>query len=107
FTPEGFRLMAERIGVSKADSWIDMSVLEECMRDDLNARAQRRIAVLDRVKLVIDTYPDGQSEECFAPNHPHKPELGRRILPLTRALWIERDQYRESPTTGYVPRTHA
>ncbi len=59
FTPEGFRLFAERIGVSKADSWIDMSVLEDCMRDDLNARAQRRIAVLDPVKLVIDNYPDG------------------------------------------------
>ena len=57
FTPEGFRLFAERIGVSKSDSWIDMSVLEDCMRDDLNARAQRRIAVLDPVKLVIDNYP--------------------------------------------------
>ena len=59
FTPEGFRLFAERIGVSKSDSWIDMSVLEDCMRDDLNARAERRIAVLDPVKLVIDNYPEG------------------------------------------------
>ncbi|MFO1311631.1 MAG: glutamine--tRNA ligase/YqeY domain fusion protein [Burkholderiales bacterium] len=101
FTPEGFRLMAERIGVSKADSWIDMSVLEDCMRDDLNARAERRIAVLDPVKLVIDNYPEGQSEDCFAPNHPHKPELGRRAMPLTRELWIERDDYTESPPKGY------
>ena len=67
FTPEGFRLFAERIGVSKSDSWIDMSVLEDCMRDDLNARAPRRIAVLDPVKLVIDNYPEGQEEDCFAP----------------------------------------
>ncbi len=101
FTPEGFRLFAERIGVSKADSWIDMSVLEDCMRDDLNARAQRRIAVLDPVKLVIDNYPEGQSEECFAPNHPQQPELGKRALPLTRELWIERDDYTETPPKGY------
>ena len=74
FTPEGFRLFAERIGVSKTDSWIDMSVLEDCMRDDLNARAQRRIAVLDPVKLIIDNYPEGQVEECFAPNHPQRPD---------------------------------
>ncbi|MCC6193328.1 MAG: glutamine--tRNA ligase/YqeY domain fusion protein [Burkholderiales bacterium] len=101
FTPEGFRLLAERIGVSKADSWIDMSVLEDCMRDDLNARAPRRIAVLDPVRLVIDNYPAGQSEDCEAPNHPQRPELGRRALPLTRELLIERDDYSEDPPKGY------
>ena len=101
FTPEGFRVFAERIGVSKADSWIDMSVLEDCMRDDLNARAQRRIAVLDPVKLVIDNFPEGHVEDCFAPNHPQQPELGRRALPLTRELWIERDDYTEQPAKGY------
>ena len=101
FTPEGFRLFAERIGVSKADSWIDMSVLEDCMRDDLNARAERRIAVLDPVKLVIDNYPEGASEDCFAPNHPQRPELGKRALPLTRELWIERDDYTDNPPKGY------
>jgi glutaminyl-tRNA synthetase len=101
FTAEGFRLLADRIGVSRTDSWIDMSVLEDCMRDDLNARAQRRIAVLDPVKLVIDNYPEGQSEDCFAPNHPQRPELGRRALPLSRELWIERDDYTEAPPKGY------
>ncbi len=101
FTPEGFRLLAERVGVSKSDSWIDMSILEECMRDDLNGRAQRRIAVLDPVKLVIDNYPEGQSEDCFAPNHPQKPELGKRAVPLSRELWIERDDYTETPPKGY------
>jgi glutaminyl-tRNA synthetase len=101
FTPEGFRLFAERIGVSKADSWIDMSVLEDCMRDDLNARAPRRIAVLDPVRLVIDNYPEGQSEDCFAPNHPQHPEWGKRALPFTRELWIERDDYQEDAPKGY------
>lgn len=101
FTPEGFRLLAERTGVSKSDSWIDMSVLEDCMRDDLNVRAHRRIAVLDPVKLVIDNYPVGASEECFAPNHPQQPELGKRVLMLTRELWIERDDYAETPLKGY------
>ena len=71
------------------------------MRDDLNARAPRRIAVLDPVKLVIDNYPADASEECFAPNHPHHPELGRRSLPFTRELWIERDDYDEHPPKGY------
>ncbi len=101
FTPEGFRLLAERIGVSRTDSWIDMRVLEDCMRDDLNTRAQRRIAVLDPVKLVIDNYPEGAAEDCFAPNHPQQPDLGRRALPLTRELWIERDDYTEAPPKGY------
>ncbi len=101
FTPEGFRLFAERIGVSKSDAWIDMSVLEDCMRDDLNARAPRRIAVLDPVKLVIENYPEGVTEECLAPNHPQQPELGRRALPFSRELWIERDDYQERPEKGY------
>ena len=101
FTPEGFRIFAERIGVSKADSWIDMSVLEDCIRDDLNARAPRRVAVLDPVRLVIDNYPEGKSEECFAPNHPQRPEWGKRALAFTRELWIERDDYQEDPPKGY------
>ncbi|MDP1957085.1 MAG: glutamine--tRNA ligase, partial [Rhodocyclaceae bacterium] len=78
FTPEGFRHFAEMIGVAKSDAWIDMSVLEDCMREDLNGRAERRIAVLDPVRLVIDNYPGDKEEECLAPNHPQKPELGKR-----------------------------
>jgi len=101
FTPGGFRLFAERIGVSKSDSWIDMSVLEDCMREDLNASAQRRIAVLDPVRLVIDNYPEGRVEECLAPNHPQRPELGRRALPFSRELWIEREDFQERPEKGY------
>jgi glutaminyl-tRNA synthetase len=101
FTPEGFRLFAERIGVSKSDSWIDMSVLEDAMREDLNGRAPRRIAVLDPLRLVIDNYPEGATEEMHAPNHPQKPELGRRALPFSRELWIERDDFAEHPPKGY------
>ena len=101
YTPESIRLFAERIGVSKADQWIDMSVLEDCLRDDLNARAERRIAVLDPVKLIIDNYPDGEQEECFLPNHPQQPELGKRGVPFSRELWIERDDFSEQPPKGY------
>jgi glutaminyl-tRNA synthetase len=101
FTPEGFRLFNDRVGVSRTDSWIDISLLEAAMRDDLNARAERRIAVLDPVKLIIDNYPDGQVEESLAPNHPQHPELGKRALAFGRELWIERDDYSESPPKGY------
>ena len=101
FTPEGFRLFADRIGVSKADSWIEFSVLEDCMREHLNDVAPRRIAVLDPVKLVIENYPEGKEEECEAPNHPQKPDLGRRKLPFSRELWIEREDFRETPPKGY------
>ena len=101
YTPEGFRLFAERIGVSKADSWIEYSVLEDCMREVLNDSAQRRIAVLDPVKLVIDNYAEGKEEDCFAPSHPQKPELGKRAVPFSKELWIEREDFMENPPKGY------
>ena len=101
FTPEGFRRFAEMIGVAKSDAWIDMSVLEGCMRDHLNETAPRRIAVLDPLKLVIDNYPDGQEELCEAPNHPQKPELGKRSVPFSKELWIEREDFSEAPPKGY------
>ncbi|MDP2706696.1 MAG: glutamine--tRNA ligase, partial [Burkholderiales bacterium] len=101
YTPEGFRLFADRIGVAKSDSWIDMSVLEDCMREDLNERAERRIAVLDPVRLVIDNYPDGKEEECFAPNHPQRPDLGKRAVPFSKELWVEREDFMETPSKGY------
>jgi glutaminyl-tRNA synthetase len=71
------------------------------MRDVLNESAERRIAVLDPIKLVIDNYPEGQSEDCFAPNHPQKPELGKRVVPLSKELWIEREDFMEEPSKGY------
>jgi len=101
YTPEGFRLFAERIGVSKSDSWIDYGVLEECMREHLNEVAPRRTAVLDPLKLIIDNYPEGAEEECLAPNHPQKAELGKRAVPFSRELWIEREDFMETPAKGY------
>jgi glutaminyl-tRNA synthetase len=101
FTPQGFRLFAERIGVAKADSWIDFGVLEDCMREHLNEVAPRRMAVLDPIKLVIENYPEGREELVEVPNHPQKPDWGKRKVPFSRALWIERDDYMEKPEKGF------
>jgi glutaminyl-tRNA synthetase len=101
FTAEGFKRFAERIGVSKADSWIDMSVLEDCMREDLNESAERRVAVLDPLKLVITNYPEEQEENCEAPNHPQQPDWGKREIPFAKELWIEREDFTEHPPKGY------
>ena len=101
FTPEGFRRFSEMIGVSKSDSWIDISVLEDCQREHLNETAPRRTAVLDPVKLIIDNYPEGQEEQCLAPNHPQKPEWGKRAVAFSRELWIEREDFMEAPSKGY------
>jgi glutaminyl-tRNA synthetase len=101
YTPAGFRLFTDRIGVSKADSWIEYAILEDCMREVLNQDAERRIAVLDPIKLVIDNYPENTSEDCFAPNHPLKPELGKRVVQLSKELWIEREDFMEEPAPKY------
>ncbi len=101
YTPEGFRRFAEMIGVTKSDSLIDYAIFEECQRDVLNETALRRIAVLDPLKLIIDNYPAGQEEECFAPNHPQQPELGKRAVPFSRELWIEKEDFVETPPKGY------
>ncbi|ANH71299.1 glutamine--tRNA ligase [Ralstonia insidiosa] len=101
YTPESIQLFCERVGVSKADSWIDMSILEGAVRDDLDARAPRSVGVLDPVKLVLDNVPADFNEPCSAPVHPKQPELGRREFPLTRELWIEREDFTETPPKGY------
>ena len=101
YSAEGFRLFAERIGVSKNDSLIDYVLFEDAMREVMNESDQRRIAVLDPLKLIIDNYPAGQVEECFAPNHPLHPELGQRAVPFSRELWIESEDFMEVPSKGY------
>lgn len=101
YTPESLQLFCERIGVSKADSWIDYSVLEQSLRDDLDPKAPRAIAVLNPLKLVIDNYPEHQTEACHAPVHPHHPERGQRTFPLSRTLWIEAEDFTETPPKGY------
>ncbi|MGA7815235.1 glutamine--tRNA ligase/YqeY domain fusion protein [Caballeronia sp.] len=101
FTPESIRLMCDRVAVTKVDSWIDMSVLEGALRDDLDEKAPRAIAVLDPLKLIVDNYPEGTSETCSAPVHPHYPERGAREFPFSRELWIEREDFQEVPKKGY------
>ncbi|WP_225409958.1 glutamine--tRNA ligase/YqeY domain fusion protein [Stigmatella hybrida] len=101
FTPASLRDFATRIGVSKTDSWIDMSVLELCIREDLNERAPRAMAVLRPLKVVIENYPEGQSEELETANHPNKEELGKRKLRFERELYIEADDFMEEPTKGF------
>jgi len=101
FTPEAMRLFAERIGVAKAHSIIDMSILEDCVREDLNERAPRAFAVLDPLRLVIDNWPKGHVEQAEAPVHPHHPELGKRSFPISGELWIEREDFAETPPKGY------
>jgi len=101
YTPGGFRMFAERIGVSKAHQLIELSILEDCMREDLNELAPRRMAVLDPVKLVIDNYPADREDVLQLPNHPQKPEWGKRDAPFGRELWIEREDFQQQPEKGY------
>jgi len=105
YTPESIRLFCERIGVSKSDSLIDVSVLEDCLRTDLNERAPRRVAVLDPVRLIIDNYPEGKVELCEVPNHPQKPEWGKRTIPFSRELVIEREDFMATPVKGFFRMT--
>ena len=97
FTPAAIRSFCERIGVGKSDSWIEMGVLEDCAREDLNASAPRALAVLNPLKVIIDNYPEGQVEEFDAANHPQRPEMGTRKVPFSRELYIERDDFLEEP----------
>jgi glutaminyl-tRNA synthetase len=101
YTPESIRLFAERIGVSKADSVIDVSVLEDCLRFDLNKRARRVMAVLRPLKLVIDNYLDENTEELEAVNNPEDASMGTRKVPFSKTLYIEQDDFREDPPKKY------
>jgi glutaminyl-tRNA synthetase len=101
YTPEAIHLFCERIGVTKADGWIDMSTLEGCVREDLDPKAPRATAVLRPLKLIVDNYPEGKSEECTSPVHPHHPEMGVRTFPFARELWIEEEDFMETPVKGY------
>ena len=97
YPPSAIRAFCERIGVGKSDSWIDMSVLEDCIREDLNEAAPRALAVLNPLKVVIENYPEGQTETFEAANHPQRPEMGTRQVPFSRILYIERDDFLEEP----------
>ena len=97
YTPEAIRAFAETIGVAKRDSTVSSALLEYCLREDLNKRARRVMAVLRPLKVVIENYPEGRVEWFDAENNPEDPAAGTRKLPFSREIWIERDDFREDP----------
>ncbi|MFZ6021537.1 MAG: glutamine--tRNA ligase/YqeY domain fusion protein, partial [Chloroflexota bacterium] len=101
YTPEAIRKFIGMVGVSKKESVVDVALLESAVRDDLNLRAPRVMAVIDPVKLIITNYPEGQVEELEAINNPEDPSAGTRKVPFSRELYIERDDFREEPPPKY------
>ena len=101
FTPESIKLFVDLCGVSKANSSVEYSMLEYCIREDLKLKKSRVMAVLDPIKLVIDNYPEGQTEMLDAPNNLENEELGNRQVPFGRELWINRDDFMEEPVKKY------
>jgi glutaminyl-tRNA synthetase len=100
-TPEAIQTFIAAVGETNNDSWVDMAQLEACIRDDLNKRSLRRMAVLHPLKLVIDNYPDGQAEEMIAINNPEDESAGTRKVPFSKMLYIEQDDFRETPPPKY------
>jgi len=101
YTPNSIRDFCDRIGVAKTDSTIDVALLEHCVREDLNHTTPRVMAVLNPLRVVIDNYPDGQTEELDAINNPEDPSAGTRKVPFSRVLYIERDDFRENPPSKF------
>ena len=101
YTPEAIRDFCERVGVAKKNSTVDMAMLEHCVREDLNQRAPRAMAVLRPLKVVIENYPEGQVEELEAINNPEDPGMGTRKLPFSREIFIEQEDFMEVPPKGY------
>jgi len=97
YTPEAIRDFCERIGVAKANSVVDISYLEHCIREDLNARTARVMAVLRPLKVVITNYPDDLVEEMDAENNPENPGMGSRKVPFSKVIYIEREDFKENP----------
>ena len=101
YTPEAIRNFCERIGVAKRNSVVDIAMLEHSLREDLNKRAPRVMAVLRPIKVVLENYPEGQVEELIAVNNPEDPAMGTRKVPFSRTLYIEKDDFREEPPKGF------
>jgi glutaminyl-tRNA synthetase len=101
YTPAAIRDFCERIGVAKAANLVDVALLEHCLREDLNRRAPRAMAVLRPLRLVIDNYPEAQVEELPAVNNPEDPAAGTRPVPFSRVLYIEREDFRQDPPKKY------
>jgi glutaminyl-tRNA synthetase len=96
YTPASIREFCRRIGVTKMDNQVEMGMLEACIRDDLNENAPRAMAVMDPIKVVIENYPEEQTETLSAPNHPNNPEMGSREVTFSKTVYIEREDFRES-----------
>ena len=101
YTPESIRMFVDLVGVSKANSSVDYAMLEYCIREDLKLKRARMMAILDPVKLVIDNYPEGQTEMMEVPNNLENPEMGSRMVPFGRELYIEREDFMEEPPRKY------
>ncbi|MDF2632630.1 MAG: glutamine--tRNA ligase/YqeY domain fusion protein [Caproiciproducens sp.] len=101
YTPASIRNFCERIGVAKVNSTVEYSFLEHCLREDLNHNAQRTMAVLNPVKLILTNYPEDKTEEFDVENNPERPEDGTRTVSFSRELWIEREDFTEEPVKGY------
>jgi len=101
YTPEAIRDFCDRIGVAKKDSTVDITLLEHCLRKDLNRRAPRVMGVLKPLRVVVENYPEGQVEELAAVNNPEDPGAGTRSVPFSRVLYIEQDDFRENPPPKY------
>lgn len=101
YTAAAIREFCKRIGVTKQDNTIEIASLESCIREDLNENAPRAMAVIDPVKLVIENYPQGESELVTMPNHPNKPEMGSREVPFSGEIWIDRADFREEANKQY------
>ena len=101
YTPESIKRFVELVGVSKANSSVDSAMLEYCIREDLKLSRARMMAVLKPLKLIIDNYPEGQTEDLVMPNNLENPELGSRVIPFGRELWIEEDDFHEEPPKKY------
>ena len=101
YTPEALKMFVELVGVSKANSSVDYAMLEYCIREDLKLKRPRMMAVLDPVKLIIDNYPEGQTEMLSIPNNLENPEMGEREVPFSRELYIEREDFMENPPKKY------
>ena len=97
YTPRAIRDFCERIGITKSDTLIDMGVLENCVRADLDRHSRRALAVLNPLKVVIENYPATETEQLEAPYHPNRPEMGARTLPFSRVIYIERNDFMEAP----------
>jgi glutaminyl-tRNA synthetase len=100
-SPAAMRLLADRVGISKQNSLTDFSILENCIREDLDAHAPRRMAVIDPLRLVIDNLPEGHEESLSFANHPKNETFGQRTVPFSRELWIEREDFMEVPAKGF------